>query len=127
MSPIPKAGLYYPSKFGLIMIKALEDVMVLEGIAHGLPGGLRPEPHHRRIEHVLLDPGMRLQLLADVTVQAAAGFGVAPRVVERSEQLANGLMIPLQQRCRVHGRPPGTSRLAVTSLTQSRPGSYNCQ
>jgi predicted hydrocarbon binding protein len=32
MSPIPKAGLYYPSKFGMIMIKALEDVMGKNGI-----------------------------------------------------------------------------------------------
>jgi hypothetical protein len=32
---------------------------------------------------------MRLQLLADVTVQAAADVGVAPGLVERSEQLAN--------------------------------------
>jgi hypothetical protein len=32
MSPIPKAGLYYPSKFGLIMIKALEDVMGKNGL-----------------------------------------------------------------------------------------------
>lgn len=32
MSPIPKAGLYYPSKFGLIMIKALEDVMGNNGL-----------------------------------------------------------------------------------------------
>ena len=32
MSPIPKAGLYYPSKFGLIIIKALEDVMGKNGL-----------------------------------------------------------------------------------------------
>jgi predicted hydrocarbon binding protein len=32
MSPIPKAGLYYPSKFGMIMIKALEDVMGKNGL-----------------------------------------------------------------------------------------------
>jgi predicted hydrocarbon binding protein len=32
MSPIAKAGLYYPSKFGLIMIKALEDVMGKNGL-----------------------------------------------------------------------------------------------
>jgi predicted hydrocarbon binding protein len=32
MSPIPKAGLYYPSKFGLIMLKALEDVMGKNGL-----------------------------------------------------------------------------------------------
>ena len=32
MSPIPKSGLYYPIKFGLIMIKALEDVMGKNGI-----------------------------------------------------------------------------------------------
>lgn len=32
MSPIPKAGLYYPSKFGLIMIKALEEVMGKNGL-----------------------------------------------------------------------------------------------
>jgi len=32
MSPIPKSGLYYPSKFGLIMIKALEDVMGKNGL-----------------------------------------------------------------------------------------------
>ena len=32
MSPIPKAGLYYPSKFGLITIKALEDVMGKNGL-----------------------------------------------------------------------------------------------
>lgn len=32
MSSIPKAGLYYPSKFGLIMIKALEDVMGKNGL-----------------------------------------------------------------------------------------------
>ena len=32
MSPIPKAGLYYPNKFGLIMIKALEEVMGKNGL-----------------------------------------------------------------------------------------------
>jgi predicted hydrocarbon binding protein len=32
MSPIPKAGFYYPSKFGLIMIKALEEVMGKNGL-----------------------------------------------------------------------------------------------
>jgi predicted hydrocarbon binding protein len=32
MSPIPKAGLYYPSKFGLIAIKSLEDVMGKNGL-----------------------------------------------------------------------------------------------
>jgi len=32
MSPIPKAGLYYPSKFGMIIIKALEDVMGKNGL-----------------------------------------------------------------------------------------------
>jgi predicted hydrocarbon binding protein len=32
MSPIPKSGLYYPSKFGLIIIKALEDVMGKNGL-----------------------------------------------------------------------------------------------
>lgn len=32
MSPIPKAGLYYPSKFGLITLKALEDVMGKNGL-----------------------------------------------------------------------------------------------
>jgi hypothetical protein len=32
MSPIPKAGLYYPSKFGLITIKSLEDVMGKNGL-----------------------------------------------------------------------------------------------
>jgi predicted hydrocarbon binding protein len=32
MSPIQKAGLYYPSKFGLIAIKALEDVMGKNGL-----------------------------------------------------------------------------------------------
>jgi predicted hydrocarbon binding protein len=32
MSPIPKAGLYYPSKFGMIMIKALEEVMGKNGL-----------------------------------------------------------------------------------------------
>ena len=32
MSPIPKSGLYYPSKFGLLIIKALEDVMGKNGI-----------------------------------------------------------------------------------------------
>lgn len=32
MSPIPKAGLYYPSKFGYITLKALEDVMGKNGL-----------------------------------------------------------------------------------------------
>ncbi len=32
MSPIPKAGLYYPSKFGFIILKALEDVMGKNGL-----------------------------------------------------------------------------------------------
>jgi predicted hydrocarbon binding protein len=32
MSSIPKAGLYYPSKFGLITLKALEDVMGKNGL-----------------------------------------------------------------------------------------------
>ena len=32
MSPIPKAGLYYPSKFGLITLKSLEDVMGKNGL-----------------------------------------------------------------------------------------------
>jgi len=32
MSPIPKAGLYYPSKFGMIIIKALEEVMGKNGL-----------------------------------------------------------------------------------------------
>jgi predicted hydrocarbon binding protein len=32
MSPIAKAGLYYPSKFGLITLKALEDVMGKNGL-----------------------------------------------------------------------------------------------
>jgi len=32
MSPIPKAGLYYPSKFGFITLKALEDVMGKNGL-----------------------------------------------------------------------------------------------
>ncbi len=32
MSSIPKAGLYYPNKFGLIMIKALEEVMGKNGL-----------------------------------------------------------------------------------------------
>ena len=32
MSPIQKAGLYYPNKFGLIMIKALEEVMGKNGL-----------------------------------------------------------------------------------------------
>lgn len=32
MSAIPKAGLYYPNKFGLIMIKALEEVMGKNGL-----------------------------------------------------------------------------------------------
>lgn len=32
MSPIPKSGLYYPSKFGYITLKALEDVMGKNGL-----------------------------------------------------------------------------------------------
>jgi predicted hydrocarbon binding protein len=32
MSPIPKSGLYYPNKFGLITIKALEEVMGKNGL-----------------------------------------------------------------------------------------------
>lgn len=32
MSPIPKSGLYYPSKFGYIILKALEDVMGKNGL-----------------------------------------------------------------------------------------------
>jgi len=32
MSPIQKAGLYYPSKFGYITLKALEDVMGKNGL-----------------------------------------------------------------------------------------------
>jgi predicted hydrocarbon binding protein len=32
MSPIQKSGLYYPNKFGLIMIKALEEVMGKNGL-----------------------------------------------------------------------------------------------
>lgn len=32
MSSYPKAGLYYPNKFGLIIIKALEDVMGKNGL-----------------------------------------------------------------------------------------------
>ena len=32
MTSIPKAGLYYPNKFGLIMIMALEDVMGKNGL-----------------------------------------------------------------------------------------------
>ncbi len=32
MSPIEKSGLYYPNKFGLIIIKALEDVMGRNGL-----------------------------------------------------------------------------------------------
>lgn len=32
MSPIAKAGLYYPSKFGFITLKALEDVMGKNGL-----------------------------------------------------------------------------------------------
>jgi predicted hydrocarbon binding protein len=32
MSPIPKSGLYYPSKFGLLIVKALEDVMGTNGV-----------------------------------------------------------------------------------------------
>jgi hypothetical protein len=32
MEPIPKSGYYYANKFGLIMIKALEDVMGKNGL-----------------------------------------------------------------------------------------------
>lgn len=32
MSPVEKSGLYYPNKFGLIIIKALEDVMGRNGL-----------------------------------------------------------------------------------------------
>jgi len=32
MEPIPKSGFYYPNKFGLIMINALEDVMGKNGV-----------------------------------------------------------------------------------------------
>ena len=32
MSPIQKAGLYYPNKFGLIIIKSLEEVMGKNGL-----------------------------------------------------------------------------------------------
>ncbi|OQX65575.1 MAG: 4-vinyl reductase [Anaerolinea sp. 4484_236] len=32
MSPVEKSGLYYPNKFGLITIKALEDVMGRNGL-----------------------------------------------------------------------------------------------
>jgi predicted hydrocarbon binding protein len=32
MSPIQKSGLYYPNKFGLIILKALEDVMGKNGL-----------------------------------------------------------------------------------------------
>lgn len=32
MNPIQKSGLYYPNKFGLIMIKSLEDVMGKNGL-----------------------------------------------------------------------------------------------
>ncbi|MCF6277363.1 MAG: 4-vinyl reductase [Anaerolineales bacterium] len=32
MSPIEKSGLYYPNKFGLIIIKALEDIMGRNGL-----------------------------------------------------------------------------------------------
>ena len=32
MSPIQKAGLYYPNKFGLITIKSLEEVMGKNGL-----------------------------------------------------------------------------------------------
>src|SRR3989304_9579089 len=32
MGPVPKAGLYYPNKFGLITIKSLEEVMGKNGL-----------------------------------------------------------------------------------------------
>ena len=32
MSPVQKAGLYYPNKFGLITIKSLEEVMGRNGL-----------------------------------------------------------------------------------------------
>ena len=32
MSPIEESGLYYPNKFGMIIIKALEDVMGRNGL-----------------------------------------------------------------------------------------------
>jgi hypothetical protein len=32
MSPLQKAGLYYPNKFGLITIKSLEEVMGKNGL-----------------------------------------------------------------------------------------------
>jgi len=32
MSPVEKSGLYYPNKFGLIILKALEDVMGRNGL-----------------------------------------------------------------------------------------------
>jgi len=32
MSPVPKSGLYYPNKFGLIIIKSLEEVMGKNGL-----------------------------------------------------------------------------------------------
>ena len=32
MNPIQKSGLYYPNKFGLIIIKSLEDVMGKNGL-----------------------------------------------------------------------------------------------
>ena len=32
MSPVQKAGLYYPNKFGLITIKSLEEVMGKNGL-----------------------------------------------------------------------------------------------
>ncbi|HEY5984493.1 MAG TPA: 4-vinyl reductase [Anaerolineales bacterium] len=32
MTPLPKSGLYYPNKFGLITIKSLEDVMGKNGL-----------------------------------------------------------------------------------------------
>jgi predicted hydrocarbon binding protein len=32
MNPIPKSGLYYPNKFGLIIIKSLEEVMGKNGL-----------------------------------------------------------------------------------------------
>ena len=32
MSPVQKTGLYYPNKFGLIIIKSLEEVMGKNGL-----------------------------------------------------------------------------------------------
>ena len=32
MSPVQKTGLYYPNKFGLIIIKSLEEVMGRNGL-----------------------------------------------------------------------------------------------